>query len=103
MGYTYQNIFSSILATQDKQNKTKQGKTLRCVDQIRAEVRLLVLETTVITQATVWQVSMSSTQTNIYGRMDRLDLQTEEYQGITMVGNVITTFKYDFQISVIFT
>ena len=35
--------------------------------------------------------------------MDRLDMQTEEYKGKTMVGTAITNFKYDFQNSEIFT
>ena len=86
-----------------EQNKANEDKTSRCVGQTRTNVCLMVLKTIVITQATVWWASMSSRQTNIYERMDRLDMQTEEYKGKTMVGTAITNFKYDYQNSEIFT
>ena len=38
-----------------------------------------------------------------YGRMDRLDMQTHEYKGITMVETAINTYEYDCQNSEIFT
>ena len=97
------NISSSILVTQDraKQGKWRQDVALRRPDKNKS-VFPGFENYCHNTGNSLAGFNVRHTK-NIYERMDRLDMQTEEYKGKTMVGTAITNFKYDFQNSEIFT